>query len=44
LKVGAETSDKNNVYMMANSQPDIFVVPKWAIDRIAVKLDEVKAK
>jgi hypothetical protein len=29
---------------MANNQPDIFVVGKWAIDRIAVKLDEVKRK
>jgi hypothetical protein len=44
LKVGGETSDKNNVYVMANNQPDIFVVAKWAIDRIATKLDEVKAK
>jgi hypothetical protein len=44
LKVGGETSDKSNVYVMANNQPDIFVVAKWAIDRVAVKLEEVKAK
>jgi Domain of unknown function (DUF4340) len=44
LKVGGETPDKSNYYVMANDQPDIFVVAKWAIDRIAVKLDEVKEK
>jgi len=44
LKVGGETADKSNYYVMANNQPDIFVVGKWAIDRIAVKLDEVKRK
>ena len=44
LKVGAETSDKSNFYVMANDQPDIFVVAKWAIDRVAAKLDEVKEK
>jgi hypothetical protein len=44
LKVGGEAGDKNNFYVMANNQPDIFVVAKWAIDRIAVKVDDVKAK
>jgi len=44
LKVGAETSDKSNYYVQANGQPDIFVVGKWAVDRITVKLDEVKKK
>jgi hypothetical protein len=44
LKVGGETTDKNNYYVMANGEPDIFVVGKWAVDRIAVKLDEVKKK
>ena len=44
LKVGGETTDKSNYYVMANNQPDVFVVGKWAIDRIAVKLDEVKKK
>ena len=29
---------------MANNQPDVFVVAKSAIDRITVKLDEVKKK
>jgi hypothetical protein len=44
LKVGGETSDKSNYYVMANGQPDIFLVGKWAIDRVTVKLDEVKKK
>jgi hypothetical protein len=44
LKVGGETADKSSYYVMANNRPDIFVVAKWAIDRIAVKLDEVKRK
>jgi hypothetical protein len=44
LKVGGETSDKSSYYVMANNEPDIFVVAKWAIDRVAVKLDEVKRK
>jgi hypothetical protein len=44
LKVGSETPDKSNYYVMANGQPDIFVVGKWAVDRVTVKLDEVKKK
>ena len=44
VKVGSETADKNNYYLQANGQPDIFVVGKWAVDRINVKLDDVKKK
>jgi hypothetical protein len=44
LKVGSETPDKANYYVMADGQPDIFVVGKWAVDRVTVKLDEVKKK
>ncbi|MGC9982563.1 MAG: DUF4340 domain-containing protein [Polyangia bacterium] len=44
LKVGGETTDKSNYYVMANNQPDIFLIGKWAVDRIAVKLDDVKKK
>jgi hypothetical protein len=29
---------------MAHNQPDIFLSGKWAVDRIAVKLDDVKKK
>ena len=44
LKVGSETTDKSNYYVMANGQPDIFLVGKWSVDRITVKLDDVKKK
>ena len=44
LKVGSETSDKGNYYVQAGSQPDIFIVPKWSVDRILVKLDDLKKK
>jgi hypothetical protein len=44
LKVGDETGDKDNYYVMANNQPDIFVVAKSTIDRITITLDELKRK
>jgi hypothetical protein len=44
LKVGSETSDKSNYYVQADNQPDIYTVPKWSVDRILVKLDDLKKK
>jgi hypothetical protein len=44
LKVGSETSDKGNYFVQANGQPDIFMVPKWSVDRVLVKLDDLKKK
>jgi hypothetical protein len=44
LKVGSETSDKSNYYVQADSQPDIYTVPKWSVDRLLVKLDDLKKK
>jgi hypothetical protein len=44
LKVGNETSDKSNFYVQVDSQPDMFIVPKWSIDRVLVKLDDLKKK
>jgi hypothetical protein len=44
LKVGSETSDKSNYYVQVGSQPDVFVAPKWGVDRILVKLDDLKKK
>ncbi len=44
LKIGGETSDKNNYHVQIGSQPDILVVPKWSVDRIVIKLDELKKK
>ncbi|HJX64119.1 MAG TPA: DUF4340 domain-containing protein [Polyangia bacterium] len=44
LKVGGESPDKGNYYVIANNQPNVYLVAKTDIDRITVKLDEVKAK
>jgi Domain of unknown function (DUF4340) len=44
LKVGAETSDKASYFVQADSQPDVYLVPKWSIDRVLVKLDDLKKK
>ena len=44
LKVGGETSDKGNYYVQVGGQPDSFTVQKWSIDRVLVKLDDLKKK
>jgi hypothetical protein len=44
LKIGGESADKGNYYVIANNQPNVYLVAKTDIDRITVKLDEVKAK
>lgn len=44
LKIGGETSDKSNYYVQVDNQPDIFTVAKWSVDRIIVKLDDLKKK
>jgi hypothetical protein len=44
LKVGSETSDKSGYYVQVDSQPDIFVAQKWSVDRVLVKLDDLKKK
>ena len=44
LKVGNELSDKQNSYMERAGAPDLFVVPKWSIDRVLVKVDDLKKK
>jgi hypothetical protein len=44
LKVGSEANDKGNFYVQANGQPDVFTVPKWSLDRVLVKLDDLKKK
>jgi len=42
LKIGDETSDKTNRYVAVGS--DVLVVPKWSIDRVLVKVDDLKKK
>jgi hypothetical protein len=44
LKVGSETGDKANYYVQVGSQPDIVLVPKWSLERVLVKLDDLKKK
>jgi len=42
IKIGAESTDKVNVF--AAEGPDVFVVPKWSVDRLLVKVDDIKKK
>jgi hypothetical protein len=44
LKIGGETADKSNYYVQASTQPEVVIVPKWSVDRIVIKLDELKKK
>lgn len=44
LKVGSETGDKANYYVQTGGQTDIVLVPKWSLDRVLVKLDDLKKK
>ena len=44
LKVGGEAADKGSYYVIANNHPQVLLVAKSDIDRITVKLDEVKKK
>ncbi len=44
LKVGAEGSDKQNLYVEKAGAPDIVMLPKWSLDRVLVKVDDLKKK
>jgi hypothetical protein len=44
VKVGSETADKQSYYVTATGAPDVFVAPKWSVDRVLVKLDDLKKK
>jgi len=44
FKVGDETKDKQNVYLASGKSPDVYLAPKWAVDRILVKVDDLKKK
>jgi hypothetical protein len=44
FKVGNETNDKQNVYLQSSKSPDIFLAPKWSVDRLIVKVDDLKKK
>jgi Domain of unknown function (DUF4340) len=42
LKVGDETKDKQNTFVQSAKGPDVYLVPKWSIDRILLKVDDLK--
>ena len=42
IKVGDESTDKVNVFAAVGS--DVFVVPKWSVDRVLPKVDDIKKK
>ena len=44
FKLGEETKDKQNVYLTSSKSPDIYLVPKWSVDRLLVKVDDLKKK
>ena len=42
LKIGDETKDKTNYAAQSGTAPDVYLVAKWAADRILVKVDDLK--
>jgi hypothetical protein len=44
LKIGDETKDKVNYAAQSGTSPDVFLVAKWAADRLLVKVDDLKKK
>jgi hypothetical protein len=44
FKVGDDTKDKQNVYVQAPKGGDVLLAPKWSIDRLLVKVDDIKKK
>jgi len=44
LKVGDETKDKTSYHLASGAKSDIYLAPKWSIDRMLVKTDDLKKK
>ena len=44
LKIGDETKDKLNYVVQSGGSPDVYLVAKWAADRLLVKVDDLKKK
>jgi hypothetical protein len=40
--VGDESKDKLSSFVMTGKGPDIYLAPKWTVDRILVKVDDLK--
>jgi Domain of unknown function (DUF4340) len=44
VKVGDETKDKQSVFVQSTKGPDVYLAPKWSLDRLLVKVDDLKKK
>lgn len=44
IRVGAETTDKQHSYVAVAGVPKVMLAPKWSIDRVLVKADDLKKK
>jgi hypothetical protein len=42
LKIGDVSSDKQSYFVQAGSSPDVYLVAKWAADRVLVKVADIK--
>lgn len=42
VKVGDETKDKQSYFVTAGKGTDVMLAPKWSVDRILVKPDDLK--
>jgi hypothetical protein len=42
VKVGETTKDKLNYYVSIPRIPEVLLAPKWSVDRILVKVDDLK--
>jgi hypothetical protein len=42
IKVGDETKDKLNYYVMTGKGTDVYLAPKWNVDRVLVKVADLK--
>jgi hypothetical protein len=44
VKIGDESRDKQNVYAQTGKGSDVYLLPKWSVDRILVKVADLKKK
>lgn len=42
VRIGDETKDKINYYVASAKSADVYTAPKWAIDRILIKPDDLE--
>jgi|GEM_PF-901514 len=42
VRVGDESADKVSYFVTTAKSPDVYLAPKWAVDRILVKPDDLK--